>query len=417
MNRKKIYAAALILVLLIIGFVYLRNGEDKERYNTAQVSRGDISEVVTATGTLSAVITVQVGSQVTGLIKSLYADFNSRVKKGQLIAQIDADPFQAKVDQARANLNAVVASVATAQANVEKDKANLKQTEINLKRTNELFKKGIVADSDRVTAQSSYDSAVAQVKADEASYKNALANVDQQKANLESTELDLSHTKIISPVDGTVQSRNVDVGQTVAASLQAPTIFVIAQDLTKMQIDTNVVEADIGKVRVGQKTTFTVDSYPNKRFAGKVVQVRIQPTTVQNVVTYDAVIGVENPDLELKPGMTANVSILTAYKDSVLKVPNAAFRFRPDLGGNKEASHSGSANAKDEKKGNNSANIWVLSKKGKPFTMAVKKGITDGNFTEVTDGNLKEGDQVIIGVAPKDKSSSTSGGRPPRFGF
>ncbi len=417
MNRKKIYAVAVILVLLIIGFVYLRNGEDKEKYITAQVSRGDISEVVTATGTLSAVITVQVGSQVTGLVKSLYADFNSQVKKGQLIAQIDPDPFQAKVDQARANRNAAAASVATAQANVEKDKANLKQTEITLKRQKELFKKGIISANDMDVAETGYDSAVAQVKADEASYKNALANVDQQKANLESTELDLSHTRIVSPVDGTVQSRSVDVGQTVAATLQAPTIFVIAQDLTKMQIDTNVVEADIGKVRFGQKTTFTVDSYPNKRFAGKVVQVRIQPTTVQNVVTYDAVIGVQNPDLELKPGMTANVSILTAYKDDVLKVPSAAFRFRPDLGGNKEASRSGPANAKDEKKGKNSANIWVLSKSGKPVTIAVKTGITDGNFTDVADGNLKEGDQVIVGVALKDKGSSTGGGRPPRFGF
>lgn len=411
MNKKKLYAGVVILAfLLIIGFILLRGGGGREKYITTQVTRGNISEVVTATGTLSAVITVQVGSQVTGLIKSLYADFNSVVKNGQLIAQIDSDPFQAKVDQAKANLKAAKATVATAQANLEKDKANLKQAEINLKRTNELFKKGIVADSDRVTAQASYDSAVAQVNADEASYRNTLAQVEQQKANLESAELDLSHTRIISPVDGIVISRNVDVGQTVAASLQAPTLFVIAQDLTKMQIDTSVVEADIGKVRVGQKATFTVDAYPNKKFTGKVIQVRNQPTTVQNVVTYDAVIGVGNPDLELKPGMTANVSILTAYKDNILRIPNAAFRFRPDSDGKREPS-------KDGKRNEGGTDVWVLSGNGKPVAVRVKTGITDGNFTEVTDGNLREGDQIITGIESKEKPSSTGGGRPPRFGF
>lgn len=409
MNRKKLYTVAVILALLLIGFIYyLKNRGNGERYITSQVRRGNISEVVTATGTLSAVITVQVGSQVTGLIKSLYADFNSKVKKGQLIAQIDPDPFQAKVNQARANLAAAKATVATAQANLEKDKANLKQADINLKRTNELFKKGIVADSDRVTAQANYDSAVAQVKADEASYRNALAQVEQQKANLESAELDLSHTRIISPVDGIVISRNVDVGQTVAASLQAPTLFVIAQDLTKMQIDTNVVEADIGKIKVGQEATFTVDAYPNRTFTGKVMQVRNQPITVQNVVTYDAVIGVENPDLELKPGMTANVSILTAYRDNVLKVSNAAFRFHPELDEKKEAS-------KNRNKGG--TDVWVLSGNGKPVAVPVRTGITDGNFTEVTDGSLKEGDYVITGVESKEKGYSSGGGRPPRFGF
>ncbi len=411
MNRKKLYIGVVILfILLIIGFISLRDRQGKEKYITTQVTRGSISEIVTATGTLSAVITVQVGSQVTGLVKTLYADFNSEVKRGQLIAQIDPDPFQAKVDQARANLAAANAAVGTAQANLEKDKANLRQTEINLRRTNELFKRGIVSDSDRVTAQANYDSAAAQVKADEASYRNALAQVEQQKANLESAELDLSHTRIISPVDGIVISRNVDVGQTVAASLQAPTLFVIAKDLTKMQIDTNVVEADIGKVKVGQKATFTVDAYPNKKFTGKVIQVRNQPITVQNVVTYDAVIGVENPDLELKPGMTANVSILTAYRDNVLRVSNAAFRFHPELDDKKETSKGGKRNEGDN-------DIWLLSEKGEPVAIPVRTGITDGNFTEVVDGGLKEGDRIIVGVESKERPSSPGGGRPLRFGF
>lgn len=411
MNRKKLYIGVVILfILLIIGFISLRDRQGKEKYITTQVTRGSISEIVTATGTLSAVITVQVGSQVTGLVKTLYADFNSEVKRGQLIAQIDPDPFQAKVDQARANLAAANAAVGTAQANLEKDKANLRQTEINLRRTNELFKRGIVSDSDRVTAQANYESAAAQVKADEASYRNALAQVEQQKANLESAELDLSHTRIISPVDGIVISRNVDVGQTVAASLQAPTLFVIAKDLTKMQIDTNVVEADIGKVKVGQKATFTVDAYPNKKFTGKVIQVRNQPITVQNVVTYDAVIGVENPDLELKPGMTANVSILTAYRDNVLRVSNAAFRFHPELDDKKETSKGGKRNEGDN-------DIWLLSEKGEPVAIPVRTGITDGNFTEVVDGGLKEGDRIIVGVESKERPSSPGGGRPLRFGF
>src|SRR5579884_2077984 len=332
MNRKKLYTVAVILALLLIGFIYyLKNRGNGERYITSQVRRGNISEVVTATGTLSAVITVQVGSQVTGLIKSLYADFNSKVKKGQLIAQIDPDPFQAKVDQARANLAAAKATVATAQANLEKDKANLKQADINLKRTNELFKKGIVADSDRVTAQANYDSAVAQVKADEASYRNALAQVEQQKANLESAELDLSHTRIISPVDGIVISRNVDVGQTVAASLQAPTLFVIAQDLTKMQVYVATDESDVGMIKVGQPATFKVDAFPRDTFRGVVDQIRLNATTVQNVVTYTTVVDFDNPDLKLFPGMTAYVTIPVATATNALKVPNGALRYKPDL--------------------------------------------------------------------------------------
>lgn len=419
MNKKKLYLVVVIIALLSIGFLYLRNEKGEGKYITAEVVRGYVSEVVTATGTLNAVVTVQVGSQVTGRIKTLNADFNSQVKKGQVVAEIDPDPFQARVDRENAGLTAAKASVSTAHANLEKAKVDLEDAKRSLKRTNELFIRGIISENDKDVAQTRYDSALAEVKAQEASYENALAQVEQAKASLKSAESDLSYTKIISPVDGIVISRNVDVGQTVSASLQAPTLFVIAENLTKMQVNASVVEADIGKVSVGQKATFTVDAFIDKKFTGEVTQVRNAPITVQNVVTYDVIIGVENSDLKLKPGMTANVSILTAYKDNTLKIPNAAFRFRPDFDGNKEPFGIISTyreSTKNEKRNDGGTYVWTISKNGKPTAVPVKIGITDGNFTEILDGNLKEGDQIIIGVASKEKRSSSEA-RPPRFGF
>lgn len=419
MNKKKLYSVVVIIALLLIGFLYLRNEKGEGKYITAEVVRGYVSEVITATGTLNAVVTVQVGSQVTGRIKTLNADFNSQVKKGQVVAEIDPDPFQARVDREKASLTAAKASVSTARANLEKAKVELEDAKRSLKRTNELFIRGIISENDKDVAQTRYDSALAEVKAQEASYENALAQVEQAKASLKSAESDLSYTKIISPVDGIVISRNVDAGQTVSASLQAPTLFVIAENLTKMQVNASVVEADIGKVSAGQKATFTVDAFIDKKFAGEVTQVRNAPITVQNVVTYDVIIGVENSDLKLKPGMTANVSILTAYKDNTLKIPNAAFRFRPDFDKNKDTADILTTyveSTKNEKRNEGGIYVWVLSKNDKPGAVPIKIGITDGNFTEIIDGNLKEGDQIIMGVASKEKRSSTEA-RPPRFGF
>ncbi|MGH7802441.1 MAG: efflux RND transporter periplasmic adaptor subunit [Thermodesulfobacteriota bacterium] len=419
MNKKKLYLVVVIIALLSIGFLYLRNEKGEGKYITAEAVRGYVSEVVTATGTLNAVVTVQVGSQVTGRIKTLNADFNSQVKKGQVVAEIDPDTFQARVDREKASLTAAKASVSTARANLEKAKVDLEDAKRSLKRTKELFSRGIISENDRDVAQARYDSALAEVKAQEASHENALAQVEQAKANLKSAESDLSYTKIISPIDGIVISRNVDVGQTVSASLQAPTLFVIAENLTKMQVNASVVEADIGRVSVGQKATFTVDAFINKKFTGEVTQVRNAPITVQNVVTYDVIIGVENSDLKLKPGMTANVSILTAYKDNTLKIPNAAFRFRPDFDGKKEPFGIPTTyreSTKNEKRNDGGTYVWVLSKNGKPTAVPVKIGITDGNSTEIIDGNLKEGDQLIIGVTSKEKRSSPEA-RPPRFGF
>lgn len=409
-NKKRFVAAALILTILLILYLYLRDGDSNEEYVTARVVRESISEVVKASGTLNALVTVQVGSQVTGRIKTLNADFNSKVKKGQIIAQIDPDPFQAKVEREKASLVAAKASVSTARANLGKAEVDLKEAQRQLKRVEELLKKGVVSESEGDIARARYDSDSAELKAQEASYENALAKVEQAKASLKSAESDLSHATIISPVDGIVISRDVDVGQTVSANLQAPTLFVIAEDLTNMQLDASVVEADIGHVSAGQEVTFTVDAYIERKFEGKVTQVRNAPVIVQNVVTYDVILGVENSDLRLKPGMTANVSILTAFVDKALKVPSAALYFRPNF--IKENQNPGAQVKNKGRSGYSPYNVWVLPEEGEPTQVSVDIGISDGDFTEVTGGRLKEGDEVITGVkSGKGVSSQRRRGR------
>ncbi len=361
---KKKIAFWIILILLIagaaLGYTYFYKDKDQAvRYRTAKVERGSLSAFVTANGTINPVITVLVGSQVSGTIQKLYADYNSRVKKDQLIAQIDPAIFQAQVSQAKAKvenaratfLNAQ-ADIATARSNVESSKANVikarvsvDDTKRNLNRSLELFARNLVSASDRDSSQTAYDSAQAQLEAAQAQEKASEAQLDSAKAKLEAAraqikqteaelelaQVNLDHTKITAPVTGIVISRNVDVGQTVAASLQAPTLFTIAQDLTEMQVDTNVSEADIGRVAISQEATFTVDAFPNLTFQGKVTDIRNAPVTVQNVVTYDVVILVKNPELKLRPGMTANASILVAQRENALKIPNSALRFRPEF--------------------------------------------------------------------------------------
>src|SRR5437870_3847533 len=293
---------ALIVVLLIVASVVrqCRNGGGAN-YQSATVTRGPITQAVTATGTLNPVVNVQVGSQVSGNIAKLFADFNSQVKAGQVVAQIDPALFQATVTQAEGDL-------ANAQAALELAK-------VNAKRTQDLFAR-------KTSSQADLDQAMANLH-------QAEANVKIKQGALDKAKVDLEHCTITSPIDGVVISRSVDVGQTVAASLQAPVIFQIANDLTKMQIDSNVAEADVGVLEMGQGVDFTVDAFPMRTFHGKVVQVRNAPITVQNVVTYDTVIGVGNPDLKLKPGMTANVSIIIAHRDDALQIKNAALRYRP----------------------------------------------------------------------------------------
>jgi HlyD family secretion protein len=381
--KKILIIGVIIIVVAVTGFVLFRGKGNEPKFRTEKVIRGDVEMAVTATGTVNPVTTVLVGTQVSGTIKNIYVDFNSPVKKGQLIARIDPALFDAQVNQARANL-------LSAKANVEKAEATSVDAKRTKERNKELLSKNLIAQSDFDTAETNYETAKASVSA-------AKAQVVQSEAALNSAETNLYYTKIVSPVDGIVVSRNVDVGQTVAASFQTPTLFSIAQDLTKMQIDTNVAEADIGNVKFGQDVEFTVDAYPDATFKGKVSQVRNAPITVQNVVTYDAVIQVDNPELELKPGMTANVSIIISAKKDVLKIPNAALRFKP--------SEKGSALS--EKKG---PGVWILEK-DKPKRIPLSLGISDGSYTELVTGDLKEGQEVIVESLVKTKESARTGPR------
>ena len=381
MKRRLLWIVGIVVAAGVItgGYLYTQGIGARPAFRTAAVSRGPLTSAVSATGTLNAVITVLVGSQVSGQVKELFADFNSQVKKDQVIARIDPEIFEAKVSQVKAQVDAAQASVLNQQAAVEKTRADLENvraafaaaraqtaksqvTVVDSKRTlgrnRDLRQRGLIAQADEDTAQAAYDSAVAQVEASkaqedaqvsavraaeaqlrvsEAMLKNAAAQVVQNEAALRQAQVDLERTFIRAPVDGTVVGRSVDVGQTVAASLQAPTLFTIAQDLRNMQVDTNVDEADVGRVKVGQTATFTVDSFPGRTFTGEVVQIRKAPLVVQNVVTYDVVVTARNPEQRLLPGMTANVRIVIEQKESVLQVPNAALRFRPARDGSPRA--------------------------------------------------------------------------------
>ena len=389
---KKTVIAILAVALLAAGgaYLYLSKNTKAPPFKTARVERGDITQSVSATGNLNAVTTVQVGSQVSGTIRKIFVDFNSPVKKGQPIARIDTSLFEASVVQARGGL-------ASAKANLEKAKVTTANSLRTLQRNKELLKDGFVAQADVDNAQTDYDSAAAAVQA-------AQAQVEQSQGTLSVAQTNLGYTTIYSPVNGTVVSRNVDVGQTVAASFQTPTLFTIAQDLTKMQIDTNVDEADIGNAKEGQTTNFTVDAYPEKTFTGKVIQVRNSPIITQNVVTYDVVIAVDNKELLLKPGMTTNVSILTRTVTDVLKIPNAALRYRPSVKGKPE----GKAEGKKEAAG---PRVYVVGRDGTAQAVPVKLGISDGNSTQIVEGNLKAGDALIIEEV-RNKTSGPAGGGP-----
>ncbi len=422
-SRKLLVIAVVPLaVLLGLGYWGLRGGDKESPYITAAVQSGDITQVVTATGTLQAVVTVQVGSQVSGTIAKLNADFNSKVKQGQIVAQLDQDKFKASVDQAKAN-------VLSSQANEAKAQVAVEDAKRTLDRNRELRKRELVAQSDLDAAETAYNSAVAQLQVNR-------AQVELAKAALQQAQVDLDHTIIRSPVDGIVVSRNVDVGQTVAASLQAPVLFLIANDLSKMQVDTNVSEGDVGNVWVDQETEFTVDAYPSRRFHGKVLQVRNAPIMVQNVVTYDAVVGVDNKDLLLKPGMTANVQFMVSRKEGVLKVPNAALRFRPPEdkpqpqasasgdqesqaragGGNRAGARSGGSGQGQRGGRAREGTIYVVREQ-KAAPVRVRLGITDGTSTEVAAGDVKEGEQVVVAMSSAAQARANAPGARRPFGF
>lgn len=384
--------AAIFIALLVILFVVRRcTSAGSINYQTATVTKGAITQLVTATGTLNPVTNVQVGSQVSGNIQKLFADFNSEVKAGQTVAQIDPMLFQAAVTQAEGD-------VASAQAAFELAK-------VNAARIQRLF-------TEKNSSQQDLDQA-------NATLHQAEANVKIKQGALDKAKADLEHCTITSPIDGVVISRSVDVGQTVAASLQAPVIFQIANDLTKMQIDSNVAEADVGAVEVGQDVDFTVDAFPTRTFHGKVVQVRNAPITVQNVVTYDTVIGVDNKDLKLKPGMTANVSIIIAHKDDVLQLKNAALRFRPPEAaaepraaaaeggrGPRPGLSPGGQRPTGARERKPERTVYELSF-NRPTPVQIKTGISDGIVTEVTEG-LKEGDKVVTAELSNAASPSSS---------
>jgi HlyD family secretion protein len=445
------------------------------KYRMSRVERGDITAYVSATGTLNPVIMVQVGTQVSGTVEKLFADFNSTVVPGQHLAQLDQASFRAKVVQAEANLDTARAEVKNALANVhnmrasietaradmvsraaqlEKARVAIVDTKRILERQRALFERSLLPRSEVETAQTTHDTAVAQYNASqadresteaklraaraqlvaaEAQVEKARAQVHQAQAALDQARVDLDRTLIRSPVTGTVISRSVDVGQTVAASLQAPTLFTIAQDLTKMQVDTNVSEADIGQVSVGQQATFTVDAYPGQVMRGIVREIRSAPIIVQNVVNYNAVIAVDNPELKLRPGMTATVSILVSQREQVLKIPKTALRFQPQLtpkereqfvtAFQQQAMHApGSTGAAPRRAWQNTPKVWTLTPEGTLSPVAVRLGINDDQFSELQDGDLQEGQELIIGLHEKDGQGASvtrpgASSRPPAVRF
>ncbi len=430
-----------LAAVAIAAALWRAHARNQVGYETVQVTRGTVQASITATGTLNPVVDVLVGSQVSGNIKALYADFNTKVTQGQLVAEIDPQIFQAQVDQAQAAVNAAHSAVLNAEAQVQKahsdlagtmaneksseavkakDEANALDADHQFQRQDSLFRAGIISQQDEETAKAARDAADAQVAADQAQIDAAKQNIVsaqaevrvaeaqlgsaqaqriQAQGSLDQAKVNLAHTRITAPVNGTVIARNMSVGQTVAASFQSPTIFEIAQDLTKMQVDTNVDESDVANISVGQTATFTVDAYPGATFRGRVAAVRKAPISVQNVVTYDAVIAVANPDLKLFPGMTANVRILTLKAVNTLMVPNAVLRLHPSAA---VLARAGLPPAQPGRQ------VVYVMQDGKPEARPVGFGISDGKFTAVTSSGLREGDPVVVMFTTPATSAASS---------
>jgi HlyD family secretion protein len=517
LNKKKLMlGGGFMAAVVLAGFYFWGNESTTPQYMTARIERGNLRNTVTATGALQAVTTVQVGSQASGTISALYADFNSVVKKGQVVAQLDPSTAKAQVAQARANLEQARASLAQARAavtnsragvsdaqakslaarsTVQNNQAGVSGAEANvavlkaqqddalslLKQQESLLKAGVIAQRDYEVAQTAYRTAEArynqavaqlnqaklteqsassagiaqsqaaveqskaQVQQSQAQVQQATAQVEQAQAALSVAEVNLSHTTITSPIDGIVVSRDVNVGQTVAASLSAPTLFTIANDLTQMQVIANIDQADIGLVEQAKSVRFSVDAFPGKEFQGKIEQMRLNPVNVQNVVTYNVVIDVDNPDQKLKPGMTANLTITIDERNNVLKVPNSALRFTPQDAtrqrtGAAAGQGQGQGQGRRRQQGDNAGGaaasdggenrfapasapvlagqvrvVWVLGQNGKPERHRITVGLSDGAATEVVDGDLKEGDMVITGQTISSTTANTPS-TPPGFG-
>ncbi len=473
--KSKWFILGVVALAVVLFAAFGMSRKDKTQYFTSAADKGDIRQVVEATGTINAVTTVQVGSQVSGTIWKLYADFNSHVKQGQLIARIEPSLFEGAVSQAKADLANAQANLAAAKAAMAKAKATQAQTKADYDRSAGLTKQGIFSQQQFDLAKANAEAADAEVNATQAQVGQAGAQVQQKQAALDVANTNLQHTFIYAPIDGTVTNRAVDIGQTVAASFQAPVLFTIAQDLTKMQVYAKTDESDIGQIRTGQKVTFRVDAFPRDTFNGTVTQVRMNPTTVQNVVTYDSVIDFDNPDLKLFPGMTAYITIPVATAQNVLRVPNAALRYKPEMtteelrallqkngidfgvrqaagsaggqqggappaaqgsGGSQNANsqtgagqryragqgesgqpggggaHGGGGGAMDR------AIVWKLTATNQLVPVQIKTGITDHTVTEVAQvlkGELADGEQLVTGSTGKKSSTPgmMGGGRPP----
>jgi len=424
-KRRLWFLIAAVAILVVAAIVLARGRTKPEKYRVARVDRGDITMSVSATGTISAVTTVQVGSQVSGIIAKLHADFNSRVKKGQLLAELDPTPFDQAIEQQRAN--------------VDKARVDAANAKIAFARQQKLLQQGLAAQADYDNAKAAADSAAAQVA--------------QAQASLGQAETNLKYSKIVSPIDGVVVNRAYDVGQTVAASFQAPTLFTIAQDLTKMQVQADVDESDIGRVKIGQPVHFSVDAFPDRVFPAKVSQIRLNATVNQNVVTYPVIIAVDNPQEQLRPSMTANITIDVATDHGVLRIPNAALRFKPSpaeagapvraalpaAGGERPTSGATSgAGGRPGGRGPGAApgggapgtsgrptladslprtgrrdagpTVYRLDPSGVLKAVRVHPGITDGQFTEIREGDLAPGDTVVTGLVTA-KAETQSGPR------
>ncbi|MDH7492384.1 MAG: efflux RND transporter periplasmic adaptor subunit [Candidatus Saccharicenans sp.] len=437
MKKKTVFIilAIVVIVGLVLGFTLLKKGSNNTpKYRTEKVTRGDIEAVVTATGTLNPVVLVEVGSQVSGKIEKIYVDFNSKVQKGDILAELDQSQLRAKIEQNEANYQ-------SAQASLERAKIALEIAQKKYERALSLFEKNLISFEEKEQAEANY----LQAKSDLISQE---ARTEQAKSQLEASKVDLSYAIIRSPIDGVVISRNINVGQTVAASFQAPKLFEIANDLTKMEVECLVDEADVGKVKEGQKVKFTVESYQNETFNGVVRQVRYSAQTVQNVVSYSAIIDVDNSSLKLLPGMTATCSIIVGEARNVLRVPNAALRFTPELsaeelqkimraafeemaarrqqaggeagpgagqGGQRmfdpsqmgQRAGMGGGQAGQSGQRRQPSRVWMLDEKGNLKVVFVRTGVSDNSFTEIKSDNLKEGDEVIVGLMTATGSSSS----------
>lgn len=426
-------AIAVILIAAGFGFQYWQQKTSAPQFKTAKVEKGAITASVSATGTLSPVVQVQVGSQVSGQLRDVLVDFNSDVKQGQLIARIDPETFEYKVRQSQADVEAARAQVLTQQANIAVQRATVAKAQVDLAeakrdldRKQQLVDKGFISGAERDKAQATYHAAIeqlntarAQADVAAANARNAEAIVKQREAALAQARIDLGRTEIRAPVNGVVIKRSVERGQTVAASLQAPELFIIAENLTDMQVDTSIDESEIGRVRIGQKASFTVDAFPGRSFEGAVKQIRKAAQNVSNVVTYTVVISAANPGKELLPGMTANVRIVTDSRNDVLKVVNAALRFRPP---GASANDRPEALAKQKKKyeqiiaesgdrrsgGGVRGRIYTLDENRQPKALDVRLGLTDGATTEVISPEVKEGMEILTGIAQQQAGTSRS---------